>query len=70
MIGYEDLTDKQKEILEMITEDCKKSVGRMLNRNEREYKYSEEKQRTLHEYTDSDKFKEYITKAKKDHPTL
>lgn len=41
-----------------------------VNRNEREYKYSKERQSILHEYTNSDKFKEDISKAKKDHPTL
>ncbi len=41
-----------------------------INRNEREYKYSKEREKALSQYTHSDKFKEDISKAKKDHPTL
>ena len=41
-----------------------------VNRNEREYNYSEERQKALSQYTQSNKFKEDISKAKKDHPTL
>lgn len=37
-IGYEDLTDKQKEILHMIIEDIKQSVEIML-KSEEENKY-------------------------------
>lgn len=33
-IGYEDLTDKQKEILHMIIEDMKQGVERMLKSEE------------------------------------
>lgn len=41
-----------------------------INKNDREYEYSKEREQTLHKYTQSDKFKEDIFKAEKDHPTL
>lgn len=41
-----------------------------INKNGREYNYSKERERILYEYTHSNKFKEDISKAKKDHPTL
>lgn len=41
----------------------------IINKNDREYEYSKEREQTLHNYTQSDKFKEDISKAEKDHPT-
>ena len=42
----------------------------IINKNDREYEYSKEREQILHKYTQSDKFKENIFKAEKDHPTL
>lgn len=41
----------------------------IINKNDREYKYSNEREETLLKYTQSNKFKEDISKAEKDHPS-
>lgn len=42
----------------------------IINKNQRDYSYSREREETLHKYAQSDKFKEDVSKAEKDHPTL
>lgn len=41
-----------------------------INKNGREYNYNKERERILYEYIHSNKFKEGISEAEKDHPTL
>lgn len=36
VVQYEDLTNEQKEIYDMIIEDCKNSVNKLLTKNEKE----------------------------------